>query len=610
MIGAAALVGALVLLITTWFGGWPRGLPVFVPLLVLAGLLAWPLRKTWPLPLPRPAVSTLVCLVIALVYRAPALLHPWGWVNRDGAYGAFVALHLLRGVRPAPAFTEGANYQGTLKGHLAALLSLVTGVDDLSWLMVAASVVLSLVFLVSTMALARRLGGEPAAWICGLCLALGPRFLTVFSLNCVGQYVDVLALGGVALALCARLLDGGSERLHLHFRTSRYACRSKVPGGDCGAGHEPGSSPSPGPPERGTHFLIGLLLGAAFWQQPVALSYIATVALVLALRRASWRWDGWPVLALGIAVGVLPVIVWNLQNAWASGDILGREPSELKAQIDALPYLVRRAVTVSFPILAGMSPAHPWTDVPLLRPAISALIPLAFLAYLALRGRVLWDGLRRGTPSAALLPPLLTLACLALFWSVASGRVYWRPRYLLPLLAPLALHLGVVLGALWRRSPTVGRPTAALLLAGILAVNVAGMLPRLQASGEIAAPYERLVRSLRDKGIRTGYSDFTLSAPVTMFTAEEIVLSPALGPTPAYESELHARTVRENGPDAFVLIPQDDPQLFAAALQRLGVTYVLDTDPVPIFYRLSRRVPVEEVAGFRGGEVAAEAPVE
>src|SRR5688500_10211889 len=208
MIGAAALCGALVLLIMTWFGGWPRGFPVFVPLLLLAGLLAWRMRTVWPIRLPRPALSTLVCLVIALVYRAPALVYPWGWVNRDGAYGAFVALHLLRGLRPAPAFTEGANYQGTLKGHLAALLSLVTGVDDLSWLMVAARVVLSLVFVAATMALARRLGGEPAAWISGLFLALGPRFLTVFSLNCVGQYVDVLALGGVALALCARLLEG------------------------------------------------------------------------------------------------------------------------------------------------------------------------------------------------------------------------------------------------------------------------------------------------------------------------------------------------------------------------------------------------------------------
>ena len=150
MIGAAALVGALVLLLTTWFGGWPRGVPAALPFLALVALLGWRLRAAWPLALPRPAPSTVACVAAALLYRLPALLHPWGWVNRDGAYGAFVALHLLRGLRPAPAFTEGANYQGTLKGHLAAFLSLVTRVDDLSWLMVAASVVLSLVFIVAS----------------------------------------------------------------------------------------------------------------------------------------------------------------------------------------------------------------------------------------------------------------------------------------------------------------------------------------------------------------------------------------------------------------------------------------------------------------------------
>ena len=329
----AALVLSLALFLTVWFGAWPAGVPVVVPLLLLASLLAWRAWDARPFAMPRVRLPTAACLCLALLYRMPALLHPWGWVNRDGAYGAFVALHLLRGIRPAPAFTEGANYQGTLKGHLAALLSLVTRVDDLSWLMVAASVLLSLVFIAATMALARRLAGAPAAWASGLFLALGPRFPTVFSLNCVGQYVDVLALGGAALALCARLLD----------REARDS-------------------------ERALHFVIGLLLGAAFWQQPVALSFVATVLLALAARRASWRWGGLPVLALGIGVGALPVLVWNVQNAWASGDILGREPSEIKAQVDALPHLVRRAVTISFPILSGMSPGHPWSDVPLCGP--------------------------------------------------------------------------------------------------------------------------------------------------------------------------------------------------------------------------------------------------
>ena len=50
-----------------------------------------------------------------------------------------------------------------------------------------------------------------------------------------------------------------------------------------------------------------------------------------------------------------------------------------------------------------------------------------------------------------------------------------------------------------------------------------------------------------------------------------------------------------------MLRADDDPRAFAALLDALGVTYELDVDPVPIFYRLSRRVAVEEVAGFRGG---------
>ena len=43
--------------------------------------------------------------------------------------------------------------------------------------------------------------------------------------------------------------------------------------------------------------------------------------------------------------------------------------------------------------------------------------------------------LRQGRPSPALLPPLLLSCCLVQFWAVAAGRIYWRPRYLLPVAA-------------------------------------------------------------------------------------------------------------------------------------------------------------------------------
>lgn len=60
------------------------------------------------------------------------------------------------------------------------------------------------------------------------------------------------------------------------------------------------------------------------------------------------------------------------------------------------------------------------------------------------------------------------------------------------------------------------------------------------------------------------------------------------------------------GPDAYVLTADDDPRAFAAALDRLGVTYQMEIDPVPIFYRMSRRVAIEEVAGFRAAGAAGD----
>jgi hypothetical protein len=380
----------------------------------------------------------------------------------------------------------------------------------------------------------------------------------------VGQYVDVLALGGLALVLVARLLSEDRR----------------------------------GADARGLYLATGLLLGAAFWQQPIALAYAGAVVIALALRRATWR-DGWVLLLpVGAFVGALPVLLWNVQNHWQTGDIMGREPGELAAQADALPHLIRRTLTISFPTLSGLSPGHPWGQLWPVALVGYVLVPGTFVFYLARRGREIGASLRQGRPAPDLLPPLLLACCLVQFWAVASGRIYWRPRHLLPVTACTALHLGVVFSWLWSRARVIG----ALLLAAVLAVNVAGTWSRLRAGAEVAAPYEQLVRALDARQIRTGYADFSISAPVTMFSRERIVFSSRLGPTPSYESDRHTQKVAREGPDAYVLRPDDDPEQFAAVLRSLGVSYQVDIDPVPIFYRFSRRVRLEEVAGFRGEE--------
>src|SRR4029077_14549149 len=107
----------------------------------------------------------------------------------------------------------------------------------------------------------------------------------------------------------------------------------------------------------------------------------------------------------------------------------------LRAQADALPRLLRRTLTISFPILAGLAPGHAWAEVLVARWAAVALIPVSLAAYLALEGRGIVASLRARMASAALLPPLLLIAAVLLAWATASGKVYWRPRYLRPVVA-------------------------------------------------------------------------------------------------------------------------------------------------------------------------------
>lgn len=570
----ALALALLLLALTTWFAAWPRGLPAALPALGLLGALGWRFGPSLAASLRsgrlRPRPETVGCLLLCLAYRLPALLHPWGFVNRDGAFGAFIALHLLQGQRPAPVFTEGANYQGSLKGHLAAALALLTRSDDLSWLMLLASVLLYAVFLAAGMALARRIAGPVAALLAGLYLALSPKFLTTFSLNCVGQYVDVLALGGAALVLLATILD---ERLT-------------------------------GAPARLHYLGLGLCLGAAFWQQPVALVYLGAALVALAFRRSTWS-DRFALLVpIGLAAGALPVLIWNLQNAWASGDILGREPGELLAQAEALPVLVSRTLTKAFPVLAGLSPGHPASDWLPARVLALALLPLVGVAYVA-GVRDAFASWLRGRPSSALLPPLVAASTLVLFWATASGSINKRPRYLLPALAAGAVMLGVTLAWTWARS----RLLAGVLLLPVLALSLAGSLPRLRESAAIEAFWRQAVRALEDKRVRTAYSDFSVAAPVTMFTAERITVSARLGPTPAYHSDRQDERVAREGPDAYVLPRGDDPAAFAAALRAIGVACRYEAEPFPTFWDCSRRVRLEEVIGFRG-EITGPAPDE
>ncbi len=333
---------------------------------------------------------------------------------------------------------------------------------------------------------------------------------------------------------------------------------------------------------------VALMLG-------VAVAGVLALYNSLALRRATWRDPAALLFPFGLTVGALPVLIWNVQNAWGTGSLLARDPWQLLDRAKALPLLVAETSRVAFPILAGLSPGHPAAAWPAVGVLATLLLPFVALAYLLAQRTALVQGLR-GRRIGPLLPLLLAAVNLALFFATTGGSVNRRPRYLLPFLAASAIMLGAA--AAWGFARARLATLAAVL--GILTLNVTGTLPRLRESGAIEEGWRQAVRSLEEKEIRTGYSDVTVAGAITMFTAERITLSARLGPTPAYNSDRQDERVAREGPDAYVLAPGDDTEAFRAALARLGVTCRYDPRPFPTFWQCSRRVRLEEVDGFRG----------
>ncbi len=504
-----------------------------------------------------PRTDTVAVWAAATALRLPALIAPAGFVGGDGSLQSLLALGLLRGLRPAPIFLSGSSYEGSLKAHIAAGLGAIAGHDDLARLLVVASLLLWFVFIAATMALARRIAGPLAGVFAGLFVALSPRFATVFSVSNAGPYADALGLGTLALAWTARLLQDGGD-----------------------------------PPTRRDYFLIGALLGVAFWQQPIVISY-AVVAIGVLLFDARWnRRLAFLAIAPGLFLGRLPATLHDLTEGGAATGVMAHYARGAGA---GLPFSdqVIQTLTWGFPVVfAGLS------GETLLSDSSRGLIGAAYMALVVWFGVSRAPGLLKGLGQRRIGPALLPLAhfgaALVLVWLVAGEGQYSRPRYFLPLLGAFAMMFGAAVAGLFSRSRALGATLAVL----VLCWNVASNLPRLREGMEADRELRALAGSLEALGLRTGYSDFPIAGPISMVTGERVTVVGLLGPTNGEHLDRQIDLVAHQGPDFFLTRPEEEPWL-ARRLEHLGVTFKTCGTSLRIFYDLSRRVSIDEVAGFR-----------
>jgi hypothetical protein len=548
---AYAALAVWVLALEAWFQGPILGgrAPVVVAAPLMALLVAILVVRHRSRADPRSgdrrfALAVAGMLVLATLVRWPALRAPGSLVSSDSAVAGIIAQELRRGHVPAPIYAPGFPYEGTLKPHLTALLGLALPAAGTPLLYVLASHLFYLLWVYAVMRLAREAAGTTAALGAGLFMAVSPRFLTAFSLNNVGQYPEVNALGTLALVL----LTPGTGLL-----------------------------------------LPGFVLGLALWQQLLALYFILTAVLAAlatpALRRPRLLLDG----VSGFIAGAYPVFIWNAANAWATLDWVGKGGKRPMDRLTGLPEQLERTFTVSFPKLFGLTDA----GIP---------VGLATAMGLGFAGLILgmaWMERRdirekRGRSPALLAVGLFVIVVGTFAVSKFSHRGAQRPRYLMPVYTSSAVAVGWAVAELSRRS----RAAAAVAALGIVGLNGVGLVPWLQARAHAQERDRDFLETLARLGVRTGYAGFWIGPKYTFLSDGGVILSGELGPDVSWVHQGQSHIVRTTGPDALVV----DPGLAAALearLRSLGTTFErTESIGQVVYHHFSRRPTLEDLAGF------------
>jgi hypothetical protein len=539
---AASFAGALawIVLCLSWFDGPARAtpwlaVPPALPALVAVAALGW-----W-IALRRPQLALLaatasprglaVAVVAALAFRLPLAWHgAAGYVTADGALSGIVALRLRQGLDHL-VFVPHVPYSGSLKSHLAALLAFAL---DMPRAFALASVLFYCLFVAAAFLIAERAWRRSdLALAAGLYLAFAPAFVTRYSLSNDGNYVEVLALGSMALLAIAAWRDA--------------------------------------PDARALPAVAGVLLGLAFWCHILAVIPAAAVGMV-ALAAGRGAAAAVPKIAAGAALGYVPGLIWNAGNGWESFRYL-------------LPGAVGGADDTGFArrladhatVLAGYDFGYAGLANGALLGA--AIATLAGAAWAIVKARPLVTG------SPALAGVLVLGGVNLLTALVALPYIAGNPRYLLP----SALTLAVLVARL--AAARTGRP----LYAAIVLCGLAGSWA--QAGGTIRSDGEwrRFAAALEAEGVRWCATDFYLATKINFLSGERVVCSAKLGPTTT-EYFFEYRDLVDAAPaSALVAVNPTAAEKLERRLDRLGVTYERIDLMKPVLLRLSRKVDPAEI---------------
>lgn len=217
----------------------------------------------------------IVITLAAFIYRVDFYLNSMGWINSDNSLGGLMAKHISEGAAP-PAFLYGQLYLGSLTSHLAAILMYFLGSSVLV-LKIVPFISFS-IFVTVLYFIVFRLVGKSVAVGTAILSIVAPQHLFILSFDTSGGFMEILMLSVIALALIVKY-----ERHSTNINSQNRPILL---------------------------FFSGYCLGLAFWVNPMVISVILLVFLIL------FQGDDWrnflkkiSTLMTGILVGSFPLIL-------------------------------------------------------------------------------------------------------------------------------------------------------------------------------------------------------------------------------------------------------------------------------------------------------------
>lgn len=454
-----------------------------------------------------------ILLSIFLFWKVVFLLEH-NHLSPDGAVIGLMARHILEG--QFPAFFYGYGYIGSLKSIFAAGLFALFGATEKVLLLLPALFYIGFVW--TTYWLVVLIADRKAARIAMLLTLLSSHWLTLFSAEIVGGYMDTLFYGNLLLIFLTKFYLAKTNQKWLW------------------------------------SLVMGFVGGLAFWQFPLSGYYLVTVGLCLfVLQPRNLISIHFPLFLISFFVGSAPFWVYNLNHHFISFGMV--KPAELGQFFAHLVSFLNYYT----PALLGWG-FQAYTYFAKL--GWGMIVVLFFVSLLWLLKEIKW-------PWKNLQAPLLLLFLIS--WVLFSRNNYVgdrSPMVALPLLFLFPAVIGIYLSALSRHTKILFWGALLILVSLYGNETRASLLGRQQNATQFRRVQNNFLSTITSNNVKHLYAPYAITPLLSFNTEEKISLSQLNNEAiPGYQKK-----VTGSLQPGFLFIRKED-QLFEENLVQLGCDF-------------------------------------